>query len=70
MNIYDQTEQLPTNPKEKMESLGANALIGGDVIRMDMRCIRVRDTDAFHVRFKLKAAHLVLAVPRAVDSLA
>ena len=63
-------EQLPANPKEKMESLGANVLIGGDVIRMDMRCICVRDADAFRARFKLKAAHLVLAIPRTVDSLA
>ncbi|PIL25551.1 hypothetical protein GSI_12389 [Ganoderma sinense ZZ0214-1] len=70
MNVFDLTEQMPANPKAKPECIGVNALIGGDVMRMDMRCVRVRQPDGvMAVQFKMKAAHLLVAVPRAVDLL-
>lgn len=68
MKVYDMTGQLLGHPKGKLECLGVNALIGGDVMRMDIRCVCVRQAGTIAVRFKLHAMHLLLAVPRSVDN--
>ena len=65
LNVYDRTGPEPSRHKVRM--LSVNELVGGDVVRLEMRCLRVRERWGFRVDFKLKSIHLVAAVPRGVD---
>ena len=65
LNVYDRTGPEPWRHKLRMMSV--NELVGGDVVRLEMRCVRVRERWGFRVDFKLKSIQLVAAVPRGVD---
>ena len=65
LNVYDQSGH--SSPAHRLSSLSVNELLGGDVVRVEMRCVRVRAANGFLVKFKLKSLTLLVPVPRGVD---
>lgn len=65
LNVYDRTGSEQSAHNEKLISV--NQLLGGDVVRLEMRCVRVREGVRFRVDFKVKSMQLVVAIPRNVD---
>lgn len=64
LNVYDRT-----GPVAEVRILGMNNLLGGDVVRLVMWCVRVPEGGSFRVNFKLKSIDLIAAIPCAVDVL-
>ena len=65
LNVYDQSGH--STPAHRLSPLSVNELLGGDVVRVEMRCVRVRGANGFLVEFKLKSLTLLVPVPRGVD---
>ncbi|PIL28520.1 hypothetical protein GSI_08558 [Ganoderma sinense ZZ0214-1] len=65
LNVYDRSGRV--QPEHKLVHLSVNELLGGDVMRMEMRCVRVKDGEGYRVEFKLKTLNLFVPIHRGVD---
>nr|VWO99845.1 N/A [Ganoderma boninense] len=66
LNVYDRSGCKEA--QHKVAALSINELVGDDdVVRMEMRCVRIKVGEVYRAEFKLKTLSLYLATSRGVD---